>query len=183
METLNDFNLPGLPKIVFGAGTFTGLPEIIRSYGRHALIVIGGESLVKSGRWNVLAKQLNQTGLQYKAVSVRGEPTTKAIDAIAKEYRKTPVNVVAAIGGGSVIDCGKAVAAMLAMDGTVCDYLEGVGTKNHPTQKFRSLLFRQPPVLEVKQQKMPSCATGKKAIKNLSGMMPICPMSPLSIPN
>ena len=129
METLNDFNLPGLPKIYFGAGTFSGLPEIICSYGSHALIFIGGESLVKSGRWNVLAKQLNQTGLQYKAVSVRGEPTTKAIDAIAKEYRKTPVNVVAAIGGGSVIDCGKAVAAMLAMDGTVCDYLEGVGTK------------------------------------------------------
>ena len=129
METLNDFNLPGLPKINFGAGTFTGLPEIIRSYGRHALIVIGGESLVKSGRWNVLAKQLNQTGLQYKAVSVRGEPTTEAIDAIAKEYRKTPVNVVVSIGGGSVIDCGKAVAAMLAGDGSVCDYLEGVGTK------------------------------------------------------
>jgi alcohol dehydrogenase class IV len=129
METLNDFNLPGLPKIYFGAGTFTGLPEIICSYGRHALIVIGGESLVKSGRWNVLVKQLNQTGLQYKAVSVRGEPATETIDAIAGEYRKTPINVVVAIGGGSVIDCGKAVAAMLAGDGSVCDYLEGVGTK------------------------------------------------------
>ena len=129
MEALNDFNLPGLPKIYFGAGTFSGLPKIITSYGRHALIFIGGESLVKSGRWNVLAKQLNQTGFQYKAVSVRGEPTTEAIDAIAGEYRKTPVNVVVAIGGGSVIDYGKAVSAMLAGDGSVCDCLEGVGTK------------------------------------------------------
>ena len=129
METLNDFNFPGLPKIVFGAGTFFGLPEIIHSYGHHALIVIGGESLVKSGRWNVLAKQLNQTGLQYKAISVRGEPTTETIDAIASEFRKTPVNVVVAIGGGSVIDYGKAIAAMLAENGTVRDYLEGVGTK------------------------------------------------------
>jgi alcohol dehydrogenase class IV len=129
METLNDFNLPGLPKIVFGAGSFFGLPKITQSYGRHALIVIGGESLVKSGRWNVLAKQLNQIGLQYKAVSVRGEPTTETIDAIAGVYRKTPINVVVAIGGGSVIDCGKAIAAMLAEDGTVRDYLEGVGTK------------------------------------------------------
>jgi alcohol dehydrogenase len=129
METLNDFNLPGLPKIYFGAGTFSGLPEIIRSYGSHALIFIGGESLVKSGRWDVLAKQLNRTGLQYKAVSIWGEPTTEAIDAIAGEYRKTPVNVVVAIGGGSVIDCGKAVSAMLAGDGSVCDCLEGVGTK------------------------------------------------------
>ena len=129
METLTDFNLPGLPKIFFGAGSFSGLPKITQSYGRHALIVIGGESLVKSGRWNVLAKQLNQIGLQYKAVSVRGEPTTETIDAIAGEYRKTPINVVIAIGGGSVIDCGKAIAAMLAEDGTVRDYLEDVGTK------------------------------------------------------
>ena len=129
METINDFNFPGLPKIVFGAGTFSGLPEIIHSYGRHALIVIGGESLVKSGRWNVLAKQLNQTGLQYNDVYVWGEPTTKNIDAIASEFRKTPVNVVVAIGGGSVIDYGKAIAAMLAEDGTLRDYLEGVGTK------------------------------------------------------
>jgi alcohol dehydrogenase class IV len=129
METINDFNFPGLPKIYFGTGTFTGLPEIIQSYGSHALIVIGDESLVKSGRWAVLAKQLNQTGLQYKVVSVRGEPTTETIDAIASEYRKTPVNVVVAIGGGSIIDYGKAIAAMLAGDGSVKDYLEGVGTK------------------------------------------------------
>ncbi len=85
--------------------------------------------LKKSGRWNALTLQLNQAGFKYKAVSVRGEPTTEAIDAIASEYRKTPVNVVVAIGGGSVIDCGKAVAAMLAEDGSVKDYLEGVGTK------------------------------------------------------
>jgi alcohol dehydrogenase class IV len=48
---------------------------------------------------------------------------------MASEFRKTPVNVVVAIGGGSVIDCGKAVSVMLAEDGTVCDYLEGVGTR------------------------------------------------------
>jgi alcohol dehydrogenase class IV len=58
-----------------------------------------------------------------------GRTTTETIDAIASEFRKTPVNVVVAIGGGSVIDYGKAVAAMLAEDGTVRDYLEGVGTK------------------------------------------------------
>ncbi|MGA2782882.1 MAG: iron-containing alcohol dehydrogenase [Smithella sp.] len=130
METINDFNLPGLPKIVFGVGTFSGLSEIIRSYGRHALIVTGGESFNKSGRLKTLTLQLNQADLKYKIISVRGEPTTEAIDTIAGEYRKTPVNVVVAIGGGSVIDYGKAVAAMLAEDGTVRDYLEDVGTKN-----------------------------------------------------
>ncbi len=154
METLNDFNLPGLPRIYFGAGTFSELPEIIRSYGSHALIFTGDESLVRSGRWNMLAKQLNQTGLQYKAVSVRGEPTTETIDAIAGEYRKMPVNVVVAIGGGSVIDYGKAIAGMLAEDGSVRDYLEGVGTK-------------QPSGAKVPFIAVPTTAgTGSEATKN-----------------
>jgi len=130
METLNDFNLPGLPKISFGVGAFAGLPEIIRSYGRRALIVIGGQSFVESGRWMALMQALKKIDLQFKAVSVRGEPTAESIDAIAAEYRKTPVDVVAAIGGGSVLDCGKAVSAMLVEEGFVKTYLEGVGTKN-----------------------------------------------------
>jgi alcohol dehydrogenase len=129
MESINAFNISGLPRIFFGAGTFSELHKIIQSYGRHGLIIIGRESLKKSGRWDALALQLYEAELKYKTVSVRGEPTTEAIDGIAGEYRKTPVNVVVAIGGGSVIDCGKAVAAMLAEGGSVKDYLEGVGTK------------------------------------------------------
>ena len=132
MESISTLNITGLPKIYFGAGQFSELPRIIQSYGSHALIIIGGESLKKSGRWNALSLQLNRAQFKYKAVSVWGEPSTEAIDAMASEFRKTPVNVVAAIGGGSVIDCGKAVAAMLAENGSVCDYLEDVGT-NKPS--------------------------------------------------
>lgn len=129
MEKINALNRADLPKIIFGAGSFAKLPEIIQSYGSHALIVTGGESLKNSGRWTPLTVQLNRAGLRFKALSVRGEPTTKAIDAIVAEYRRMPANVVAAIGGGSVIDCGKAISAMLAGDGSVKDYLEDVGTK------------------------------------------------------
>lgn len=129
MESINALNLAGLPRIIFGAGTFSRLPEIIQSYGQHALIITGGESLKRTGRWNALTMQLNRTGLQYKALSVRGEPAAPAIDAIVSQYCKMPVNVVVAIGGGSVIDCGKAVAAMLIETGSVRDYLEGIGTQ------------------------------------------------------
>jgi alcohol dehydrogenase class IV len=129
MDLIDNLNLPGLPRIIFGLGTFAKLPEIIKDYGSQALIITGGESLKKSGRWTPLTMQLNREGIQFRALSVRGEPTAQAIDAIASEYRKKPVDVVVAIGGGSVIDCGKAVSAMLAGDGLVKDYLEAVGTK------------------------------------------------------
>ena len=128
MEEISSFCISGLPKIIFGAGTFSDLHKIIRSYGRNVLIITGGESFKHSGRFDALASQLNQARIKYNAVSVRGEPTAESIDAITREYRQIPVNVVVAIGGGSVIDCGKAIAAMLAEDGNVKDYLEGVGT-------------------------------------------------------
>jgi alcohol dehydrogenase class IV len=129
MESINALNITGLPKIYFGAGKFSELPEIISSLGRNALIIIGGESFKKSGRWNALTPKFNQAQIKYRAISVWDEPTTEVIDAIASGFRRTPVDVVVAIGGGSVIDFGKAVSAMLASDGSVKDYLEDVGTK------------------------------------------------------
>ena len=129
MESMNAFDIVRLPGIIFGAGRIAELPEIIRSYGSHALIITGGESLKKSGQWDALAVMLDKAGIKYNTLSVREEPATELIDIIAGEYRQTPVNVVAAVGGGSAIDCGKAVAAMLRESGSVKDYLEGVGIK------------------------------------------------------
>jgi alcohol dehydrogenase class IV len=129
MELINALKINDLPKICFGAGKFSELPKMIQLYGSHALIIVGSESLIKSGRWNVLKAQLNQAEIQCKILSVRGEPTTDAIDAIAGEYRKMPIDVVVSIGGGSVMDCGKAISVMLAEKGSVKDYLEDVGNK------------------------------------------------------
>ena len=135
MESINDLNITGLPKIIFGVGKFSELPKVISSYGRNALIFIGGESLKKSGRFKALILQLNQLQIRYKFVSVWDEPSTEAIDAIVSQFRKMQIEVVVAIGGGSVIDFGKAVSAMLPVDGSVKDYLEGVGTKKPPGAK------------------------------------------------
>jgi alcohol dehydrogenase class IV len=129
METISSFSISGIPKIIFGAGSFSDLHKIIRSYGRNALIITGGDSFKQSGRLDELTSQLDQSKVKYFTASVSGEPTADAVDDITREYRKIPVNAVVAIGGGSVIDCGKAVAAMLAEEGSVKDYLEGVGTK------------------------------------------------------
>ncbi|MFA5322646.1 MAG: iron-containing alcohol dehydrogenase [Smithella sp.] len=129
MESINTLNIDGLPRIFFGAGTFAKLSGIISSYGSNALIFIGGESLKKSGRLNTFIQQLNQAQIRYKGVSVRNEPSTEAIDGVVSQIRKTPVDVVASVGGGSVIDFGKAVSAMLPVDGSVKNYMEGVGTK------------------------------------------------------
>ena len=129
MGPIDAFNISRLPAIFFGAGSFAGLPQMIRSYGRHALILTGAKSFEKSGRLDALTRQLAQHDITYHLVSVPGEPTVEMIDAIAGEYRAVEIRVVASIGGGSVIDCGKAAAAMLMEKGSVKDYLENVGTR------------------------------------------------------
>lgn len=135
MDSINSFTISSLPKIIFGKGSFSGLDKIIQSYGRHALIITGAESLKKSGKYDEFTLQLKQSNIDYNALSVQGEPTTELIDAIAGDYRRIPVNVVVSAGGGSVVDCGKAVAAMLAENGSVKDYLEGVGSKKPSGKK------------------------------------------------
>lgn len=154
MESVSVLNISGLPGIIFGAGKYSELPNVIRLYGYRTLIIIGGESLKKSGRLNALAMELNQAHIQYKIVSIWDEPSTEAIDAMASQFRKTPVDVVVAIGGGSVIDFGKAVSAMLPVEGSVKDYLEGVGT-------------RKPSGAKVPFVAVPTTAgTGSEATKN-----------------
>lgn len=135
MDGINHLNLPGIPKIIFGAGSFERLADILGDYGSRALFITGGESLKKSGRLTDLTVQMDRAGISAKVLSVRGEPTVDAVDAIARAYRKESITVVAAVGGGSVLDCGKAVSAMLASKGSVKDYLEGVGTKKPPGTK------------------------------------------------
>jgi len=129
MEAIDAPDIRGLPGIIFGAGSFSGLGQIIQPFGSRALIVTGGESLTKSGRLDTLARLLDQARIDYSVVSVRGEPTAQLIDAVAGEFRGAGLRVVVAIGGGSAIDCGKAVSAMLTETGSVKDYLEEVGNK------------------------------------------------------
>lgn len=136
MENLKPFTLSRLPKIIFGEGTYSRLPVIINSCGRRVLIITGGASLKRSGRTDELTSQLKQAHVQYFIESVQGEPTVLSIDELAGKYRHSLVDVVAAIGGGSVLDCGKAVAAMLAEEGSVRNYLENIGQRKPSGSKI-----------------------------------------------
>jgi alcohol dehydrogenase class IV len=65
-----------------------------------------------------------------------GEPTPEVVDEAVDAHRGDGVAVVVAVGGGSVIDAGKAISAMLGVKGSVADYIEGVGNPSlHPGTK------------------------------------------------
>jgi len=127
MFSVGTFSVSRLPRIVFGAGTFRHLPDIVAQYGRHALIVTGGRSLRASARWQQLLHGLSSAGIEPQDIKVEGEPSPQFVDAAVDTYRAKGIDVVLGIGGGSALDAAKAIAGLLPTGNSVMDYLEGVG--------------------------------------------------------
>ena len=130
------FRQARLPTIVFGAGTVERLPALIREHGERVLVLTGGRSLDESGRWTDLEVRLAEAGIRVVRERVVGEPSPELVDRVVKEHRDFGASVVVGIGGGSAVDAGKAVSAMLPLRRSVVDFLEGVGTgEPHPGVK------------------------------------------------
>lgn len=103
-------------RIIFGAGTVAQAAAAARAWGRKPMIVTGADV--------ARARVLELDGVR---VAIHGEPTVPAIEEAVREGRAGKCDVVIAIGGGSAIDAGKAIAALIANPGEPLDYLEVVG--------------------------------------------------------
>lgn len=129
------FSFSRTPKIVFGAGKISTLPALVESMGGRVVLLTGGRSLRESGTLDRLTTSFSHQSIRCEVFSVSGEPSPEQIDAIVGTLHNTSIDAVAAIGGGSVIDAGKAVSAMLGKTESVQVYLEGVGTREHDGSK------------------------------------------------
>jgi len=142
------------PRLIFGEGEAGNLPAHIARYGKDALIVTGGISLEKSGRLQSIRDACHDAGISTHVHKVPGEPSPELIDEAVILYRKRGIGCVVAVGGGSSLDAGKAIAAMLTVNGTVRDYLEGMGSREHPGTRL--------PLIAVPT----TAGTGSEATKN-----------------
>jgi alcohol dehydrogenase class IV len=116
-------------RIVFGPGTLSAEVTAVADYGRHALVVTG-----KSRRhYQTLARQLEAQNVSSAVFAVTGEPDTLMIEEGSELARSAGCDVIVGIGGGSVVDAGKAIAALTANPGRLMDYLEVIG-KGRPLQ-------------------------------------------------
>jgi alcohol dehydrogenase class IV len=107
-------------RIVFGAGQATELGALTAGAGSRALVCTGS----RPERHQALIERL---GLPAAVVTVSGEPTIDVARAATDTAREHGADLVVAIGGGSVLDVGKAVAMLLGNGGDPLDYLEIVG--------------------------------------------------------
>jgi alcohol dehydrogenase class IV len=115
---------------VFGPGVAAQIPDLVTAFGPRAFLILGGTP----ERFAHILDQLTSRAIVWQSFSVTGEPTTPMVQVATAAARAARPHVVLAIGGGSVLDTGKAVAALLTNEGDLLDYLEVVG-KGRPLRK------------------------------------------------
>ncbi|MHA1671019.1 MAG: iron-containing alcohol dehydrogenase [Promethearchaeota archaeon] len=130
------FNFARIPHIIFGPGKLVNLYSLISQYGKSVLIVVGASSLKKSGKLDEIQRTLGDNKINYHIIEVKGEPSPNMVDEAAQKYRDKSIDLVVGIGGGSVIDAGKAISAMIPKVDSIKNYLEGVGPKIHDGLKI-----------------------------------------------
>jgi alcohol dehydrogenase class IV len=121
------FALGRLPQIEFGTGVRHRIPERLRQFGTRFLLVTGGRSLTEGPFWPELQRELTASGLAWEHFVVAGEPSPVLVDEAVRQFRGGRFSAVLAIGGGSALDAGKAIAGLLVPGNSVLDHLEGVG--------------------------------------------------------
>ena len=108
-------------KIHFGKGQLVHLTELSES-GHSVLLVYGGGSIKKSGLYEEAMQLLHQAGLQVTELSgVEPNPRIESVRAGVACCKEQKLDMVLAIGGGSVIDCAKVIAAGACYDGDPWD--------------------------------------------------------------
>jgi alcohol dehydrogenase class IV len=132
----DSFQFSSLPKIIFGAGKRDELAAELKSRGNRVLLLTGSSSVHNSGHGEEIISAIKAAKLELEHEVIAHEPSPSLIDQIVEKHRQSGTQVVVAVGGGSVMDAGKAVSAMIPVEGSIRDYLEGVGEKKHPGHKI-----------------------------------------------
>ncbi|MBP5324723.1 MAG: iron-containing alcohol dehydrogenase [Pseudobutyrivibrio sp.] len=112
-------------KIAFGKGAVEQLPDFVKEFGTKVLIVYGGGSIKRIGLYDTVIKLLDNAGIYHTELSgVEPNPRHTTVNKGAEIAKKEGIDVVLPIGGGSTIDCAKAIAAAAFYDGDAWDLVE-----------------------------------------------------------
>lgn len=116
-----EFSLPG--RTIMGEGALEQSENIIKSFGKKALIV-SGKNVTKMGTVKIITDCLEKWEIDYVIFNeITGEPTEVMIEAGVKAYKEGKCDFCIAVGGGSPLDSGKAIVAMTKLEGEISDYM------------------------------------------------------------
>ncbi len=120
---MNSFEFYNPTRILFGTGNIQSVGKVTAEYGKKALIVTTRGSVEKLGILDTVKKQLKHEGISVHILSgVDPNPRLSTVYEGADVCKKEKIDVIVALGGGSVIDCAKAVAFAAYDNGDLWDF-------------------------------------------------------------
>lgn len=129
---MNNFTYQNPTKLIFGKGQLEQLSKEIPQYGTKVLLVYGGGSIKKNGLYDEIMTQLKSIDADiYELAGVEPNPRITTVRKGVEICKKENIDFILAAGGGSVIDCTKAIAAGAKYDGDAWDLV----TKKAPVKE------------------------------------------------
>ncbi|MTT30917.1 iron-containing alcohol dehydrogenase [Terrilactibacillus sp. BCM23-1] len=125
---MENFTFYNPTKLIFGKGQVEQLKNLIPNYGKKVLLVYGGGSIKRSGLYDQVIGLLNSIDVElFELSGVEPNPRLTTVKRGVEICKKEGIEFLLAVGGGSVIDCTKAIAAGAKYDGDPWDFV----TKKH----------------------------------------------------
>lgn len=127
---MNNFIFENSTKVAFGKGCVKEfLGGKVQEYGNNIMLAYGGSSIKKNGIYDEVVNILKENGKNITEFSgIMPNPTYKKVMDGAALAKKNKIDLILAVGGGSVMDCCKAVSLAAAYDGDIwSDYWEKNG--------------------------------------------------------
>lgn len=120
---MNNFTFYNPARIVFGKDTESQVGDLTKVYGSKVLVHYGGQSAKASGLLDRVLKSLKDANMTvYELGGVKPNPRVSLVKEGIELCKKEKIDVILAVGGGSVIDSAKGIALGALMDEDVWDY-------------------------------------------------------------
>jgi alcohol dehydrogenase YqhD (iron-dependent ADH family) len=120
---MQNFVFENTTKIIFGQGQIKKIGPEVRRFGNKVLLVYGKESIKKNGIYDQVIASLNEAGVAFvELAGVKSNPVLSTVVKGIELARKEKAEVVLAVGGGSVIDTAKTIAAGVKVDHDVWEF-------------------------------------------------------------
>lgn len=121
---MDNFTFYNPTKLIFGKDTIEALKTEVPLYGKKVLLVYGGGSIKRNGIYDKAVKLLTEQGIELLELSgVEPNPRLTTVHKGIEICKKEEVDFILAIGGGSVIDATKAIAAGAKYEGEIWDVI------------------------------------------------------------
>ncbi|WP_246945790.1 iron-containing alcohol dehydrogenase [Bacillus pinisoli] len=119
---MEQFTFHNPTKLIFGKDTLSQLKKEIPTYGKKVLLVYGGGSIKRNGLYDRVLAALEEVGAEVHELSgVEPNPRLTTAKKGIEICKNEGIDVLLAVGGGSVIDCTKLIAAGAKYDGDAWD--------------------------------------------------------------